>query len=207
MYISGLPIDSMPSKRDMEVDGPPSTPNLAADLAGFGGSALHFIDCLVFAMAAYPEARVEVTERSVILRPILPRDCEGLGAHRPNPAHRPNTGGIFEVMRAPIDSNIDRRNFHGPQPIAAATYPSITRSAFSRLPPSLAQLLDAWPSIIGPTLAAVTNPRQLAQGTLTIGCSGPMAMELQHLSRLRQFDQPDRYGSFAFRHRSCKGVE
>jgi len=84
-------------------------------------------------------------------------------------------------MRAPIDSHIDRRNFHGPQPIAAVV-PSITRGAFSKFPPSLAQLLEAWPSIIGSALAAVTNPRQLTQGTLTIGCSGPMAMELQHLA-------------------------
>ena len=87
-------------------------------------------------------------------------------------------------MRAPIDSNICRRNFHGPQPIAVVV-PSITRGAFSKSPPSFAQLLEAWPSIIGPALAAVTNPRQLAQGTLKIGCSGPMAMELQHLAACR----------------------
>lgn len=84
-------------------------------------------------------------------------------------------------MRAPIDSNADWRNFQGPQPIASVV-PSITRGAFSRLSPSLGQLLESWPNIIGPALAAVTNPRQFADGTLTIGCSGPMAMELQHLS-------------------------
>jgi hypothetical protein len=36
--------------------------------------------------------------------------------------------------------------------------------------------------MVGPGLAAVTTPRRLSQGTLTVGCSGPVAMELQHLS-------------------------
>jgi hypothetical protein len=31
-------------------------------------------------------------------------------------------------------------------------------------------------------LAAVTTPRGLSTGTLTIGCAGPVAMELAHLS-------------------------
>ena len=35
---------------------------------------------------------------------------------------------------------------------------------------------------MGPALADVTVPRRLSQGSLTIGCSGPVAMELQHLS-------------------------
>ena len=30
--------------------------------------------------------------------------------------------------------------------------------------------------------AEVTVPRRLSHGTLTIGCAGPVAMELQHLS-------------------------
>jgi hypothetical protein len=42
--------------------------------------------------------------------------------------------------------------------------------------------MEAWSGIIGPVLAEVTMPRRLSQGTLTIGCSGPVAMELQHLS-------------------------
>ena len=37
-------------------------------------------------------------------------------------------------------------------------------------------------SIVGPALAAVTLPRRLSAGTLTIACAGPIAMELQHLS-------------------------
>jgi len=39
-----------------------------------------------------------------------------------------------------------------------------------------------WPSIIGPALAAVTTPRRLVAGALTLACSGPIAMELQHLT-------------------------
>jgi hypothetical protein len=42
--------------------------------------------------------------------------------------------------------------------------------------------MEAWAGIVGPALADVTTPRRLSQGTMTIGCSGPVAMELQHLS-------------------------
>jgi hypothetical protein len=42
--------------------------------------------------------------------------------------------------------------------------------------------MEAWSGIVGPALAEVTVPRRLGQGTLTIGCAGPVAMELQHLS-------------------------
>ena len=42
--------------------------------------------------------------------------------------------------------------------------------------------MEAWSGIVGPILADMTVPRRLSQGTLTIGCSGPVAMELQHLS-------------------------
>ncbi len=39
-----------------------------------------------------------------------------------------------------------------------------------------------WGAIVGPALSAVTQPLRLAQGTLTIACAGPVAMELQHLA-------------------------
>ena len=39
-----------------------------------------------------------------------------------------------------------------------------------------------WPAIVGPALAAVTVPRRFASGTLSIACSGPIALELQHLA-------------------------
>lgn len=73
------------------------------------------------------------------------------------------------------------RYVHGPRPIAAVV-PAATRTAFRRAAPGVAQLMEAWVGIVGPSLAGVTVPRRLAQGTLTVGCSGPVAMELQHLS-------------------------
>jgi hypothetical protein len=69
----------------------------------------------------------------------------------------------------------------GPRPIAALV-PGIARVAFGGRSPGIAQLLEAWVGIVGPTLADITVPRRMARGTLTIGCSGPAAMELQHLS-------------------------
>jgi hypothetical protein len=73
------------------------------------------------------------------------------------------------------------RLVHGPRPIAAVV-PTVTRNAFNRAAPGVAQLMEAWVGIVGPALANATTPRRLIQGTLTIGCSGPVAMELQHLS-------------------------
>jgi len=73
------------------------------------------------------------------------------------------------------------RHVYGPRPVAALL-PGLTRAAFRRRAPGTAQVLADWGSIVGPALAAVTLPRRLARGTLTIACSGPIAMELQHLS-------------------------
>jgi hypothetical protein len=39
-----------------------------------------------------------------------------------------------------------------------------------------------WSQIVGPALGAVTQPLRFSAGTLTIACSGPVAMELQHLA-------------------------
>jgi hypothetical protein len=79
------------------------------------------------------------------------------------------------------DMNGPRRHVHGPRPIGALV-PAIARAAFRRRAPGTAQVLADWPNIVGPALAAVTIPRRLSAGTLTITCSGPIAMELQHLS-------------------------
>ena len=43
-------------------------------------------------------------------------------------------------------------------------------------------MLADWTAIVGPAIAAVTTPRRLSAGTLTIACAGPIAMELQHLA-------------------------
>lgn len=79
------------------------------------------------------------------------------------------------------DMTAERRHVYGPRPVAALL-PGLTRAAFRRRAPGTAQVLADWGNIVGPALAAVTLPRRLAQGTLTIACSGPIAMELQHLS-------------------------
>ena len=75
----------------------------------------------------------------------------------------------------------DRRHVYGPRPVGALV-PGLTRAAFRRRAPGTAQVLSDWAAIVGPALAAVTLPRRLTAGTLTIACSGPIAMELQHLS-------------------------
>jgi hypothetical protein len=79
--------------------------------------------------------------------------------------------GITKVLRP------DR----GPRPIASVV-PVVARISFNRAAPGVFQLMEAWAGIVGPALADVTLPRRLSQATLTIVCSGPMAMELQHSS-------------------------
>lgn len=69
----------------------------------------------------------------------------------------------------------------GPRPIGALL-PAVTRPAFRARSAAGAQLMADWAEIIGPALAAVTHPRRLAGGTLTLACSGPVALELQHLT-------------------------
>ena len=75
----------------------------------------------------------------------------------------------------------DERHVYGPRPVGALM-PRLTRAAFRRRAPATAQVLADWAAIVGPAIAAVTTPRRLAAGTLTIACAGPIAMELQHLS-------------------------
>ena len=69
----------------------------------------------------------------------------------------------------------------GPRAIGALI-PAVTRPAFRARSAAAAQLMADWPAIIGPALAAVTHPRRLAGGTLTLACAGPIALELQHLT-------------------------
>jgi len=75
----------------------------------------------------------------------------------------------------------DERHVYGPRPVSALM-PRLTRPAFRRRSPATAQVLADWSAIVGPAIAAVTTPRRLSGGALTIACAGPIAMELQHLS-------------------------
>lgn len=74
-----------------------------------------------------------------------------------------------------------RRFLGGPRPLGALV-PALTRPAFKRKSPAGAQIMADWPALVGPALAAVTQPLRLASGTLTLACGGPVAMELQHLA-------------------------
>ncbi|MBN9562152.1 MAG: DUF721 domain-containing protein [Alphaproteobacteria bacterium] len=73
------------------------------------------------------------------------------------------------------------RHVYGPRPVGALI-PGLTRPAFRRRAPAAAQVVADWPAIVGPALAAVTTPRRLQSGILTLACAGPVAMELQHLT-------------------------
>jgi hypothetical protein len=75
----------------------------------------------------------------------------------------------------------NQRHVYGPRAVGALVAP-ITRPAFKRRSPAAAGLAADWAAIVGPALAAVTLPRAVQGGTLTIVCAGPVAMELQHLS-------------------------
>ena len=77
--------------------------------------------------------------------------------------------------------NSDERHVYGPRPVGTLM-PRLTRPAFRRRAPATAQVLADWCAIVGPAIGAVTTPRRLAAGALTIACAGPIAMELQHLA-------------------------
>ena len=73
------------------------------------------------------------------------------------------------------------RHVYGPR-MLSALLPRLVRPAFRAMTPGAAVLMADWDSIVGPMLAAVSVPRRLAAGTLTIACAGPVAMELQHFA-------------------------
>ena len=64
----------------------------------------------------------------------------------------------------------------------AELVPGLTRAAYKKRSPAGALLMSEWASIVGPRLAGETEPRRLSGTQLTIACSGPVAMELQHVS-------------------------
>jgi hypothetical protein len=76
----------------------------------------------------------------------------------------------------------EARHVYGPRPVGALI-PALVRPAFRKRAPATAQVLADWGSIVGPALAALTAPRRLSAGTLTIACAGPVALELQHMAQ------------------------
>ncbi len=79
------------------------------------------------------------------------------------------------------DGKDDKRFVSGPRPVGALV-PALTRPAFKRRSPATAQMQADWGAIVGPALAAITVPRRLSGTTLTLACSGPVALELQHMA-------------------------
>ena len=85
-------------------------------------------------------------------------------------------------VNEPSGNSVDaQRHIYGPRAISGLVA-TITRPAFRKRSPAGAQVLADWDAIVGPALAAATAPRRLTRGTLTLSCSGPTALELQHLS-------------------------
>ena len=84
-------------------------------------------------------------------------------------------------MAKDIDDDTLSRHVYGPRPVSALV-PALVRPAFRKRSPATAQVMADWDSIVGPAIGAVTQPRRLFTGTLSIACTGPIALELQHLA-------------------------
>jgi hypothetical protein len=72
------------------------------------------------------------------------------------------------------------RFVYGPRPLGALV-PAIARQTFRKHNPASAQIIADWDIIVGPKVAAMTVPRRLDRGILTIACSGPSAMDLHYM--------------------------
>ncbi len=82
---------------------------------------------------------------------------------------------------------------HAVRGIAGLIAP-VLRPAFRKRAPAAANLLADWGMLAGPDLAARAAPVKFAGGTLTLACTGPVAMELQYtapamIERLRFVQQ------------------
>lgn len=56
----------------------------------------------------------------------------------------------------------------------------VLRPALRERGPALAAVLEDWEALVGPEIAARSQPVKLAAGCLTLACAGPDALELQH---------------------------
>jgi hypothetical protein len=72
------------------------------------------------------------------------------------------------------------RFVYGPRALGSLL-PDVTRRTFRQHNPAAARILADWEIIVGPKVAAMTVPRRLHQGVLTIGCAGPAAMDLHYM--------------------------
>ena len=76
---------------------------------------------------------------------------------------------------------VEPARHYAPRGIAALIAP-VLRPALRRRGAALATLIEDWPAIVGPEIAARGVPVKCAAGTLTIGCAGPAALEFQHMA-------------------------
>ena len=96
--------------------------------------------------------------------------------------HVPATG----PARNPVRSKAEAVKVAPAEPVRtyaargiAALLAPVLRPVFRKRAPAAAQLLADWPVLAGPGLAVRAAPVKFAAGTLTLACSGPVAMELQ----------------------------
>ncbi len=94
---------------------------------------------------------------------------------------RDTAQGMITVSDAGKDTPLQTRHVYGPRPLGALV-PGIAKPALRKRSPAAAQVMADWSAIVGPVLAGLTLPKRLAAGRLTIACTGPVAMELQHLA-------------------------
>jgi hypothetical protein len=73
-----------------------------------------------------------------------------------------------------------QRFVYGPRGLGSLL-PRVTRPAYRKHNPASAQILADWEIIVGPKVAAMTVPRRLDRGVLTIACAGPAAMDLHYM--------------------------
>jgi len=74
-----------------------------------------------------------------------------------------------------------QRFVYGPRPLGSLI-PQVTKPVYRKHNPASAQILADWDIIVGPKVASMTVPRRLDRGVLTIGCSGPAAMDLHYMA-------------------------
>jgi hypothetical protein len=70
----------------------------------------------------------------------------------------------------------------GPRPVGAIL-PGVARKVYRKQTPAAAQIQLDWEVIVGPKVAAMTVPRRLDRGTLTVACSGAAAMSLHYVGQ------------------------
>ncbi|MCX8666785.1 DUF721 domain-containing protein [Acetobacteraceae bacterium B3987] len=95
---------------------------------------------------------------------------------RKRPAHSSASG-----QERKTDNNkgwTERRR--GTARMIGAFLPAVTKPIFRKKSPLYVRLLMEWETLVGPSLAEVSEPCRLRPGVLTIRCCGPAAVEMQY---------------------------